>query len=340
MREILFGKTLEELKVVCHNLGLPSYTGKQLAEWFYKKEIASFGEMTNLSIKARALLQDNYDTGIRPPVDIQESTDGTKKYLFRALEEKYIETAYIPDGKRSTICVSSQVGCKMGCLFCMTGKQGFQGNLNSGEILNQYRSLPERSAITNIVYMGMGEPLDNLAEVLKSLEVLTSEWGFAMSPRRITVSTIGITPAMLEFLNKSEAHLAISLHTPFDEERRKLMPVQNVYPLEEVLKEVRSWDFGRQRRVSFEYILFKDFNDSPAHVNELSRILQGIRCRINLIRFHPIPDTPLKSPDEETINLFKEKLNAKGITTTIRASRGQDIWAACGLLSTKRLAEK
>jgi 23S rRNA (adenine2503-C2)-methyltransferase len=340
MREILFGKTLEELRSVSHTLGLPSFTGHQLAEWFYKKEVSSFGEMTNLSLKARALLQEHYDTGLRPPVDVHESTDGTKKYLFRALEGKYIETAYIPDGKRGTVCVSSQVGCKMGCLFCMTGKQGFQGNLSSGEILNQYRSLPERSAITNIVYMGMGEPLDNLAEVLKSLEVLTSDWGFAMSPRRITVSTIGITPAMLEFLNKSDAHLAISLHTPFDEERRKLMPVQNVYPLEEVLREVRSWDFGRQRRVSFEYILFRNFNDTPAHVNELSRILHGIRCRINLIRFHPIPGTPLESPDENSINQFKDKLNAKGITTTIRASRGQDIWAACGLLSTKRLAEK
>ena len=340
MREMLFGKTLEELKAVSHTLGLPSYTGNQLAEWLYKKEISSFGEMTNLSIKTRALLQENYDTGLRPPVEVQESTDGTKKYLFRALEGKYIETAYIPDGKRSTVCVSSQVGCKMGCLFCMTGKQGFQGNLNSGEILNQYKSLPERNAVTNIVYMGMGEPLDNLAEVIKSLKVLTSDWGFAMSPRRITVSTIGITPALLEFLNRSDAHLAISLHTPFEEERRKLMPVQNVYPLAEVLKEIRSWDFGRQRRVSFEYILFRDFNDTPAHINELSRILHGIRCRINLIRFHPIPDTPLESPSEETINSFKEKLNARGITTTIRASRGQDIWAACGLLSTKRLADK
>jgi 23S rRNA (adenine2503-C2)-methyltransferase len=340
MRESLFGKTLEELKVAGHNLGLPSYTGNQLAEWFYKKEVTSFGEMTNLSIKARSLLQENYDTGIRPPLDVQESADGTKKYLFRALEGKFIETAYIPDGKRSTVCVSSQVGCKMGCLFCMTGKQGFQGNLDSGEILNQYRSLPEHRAITNIVYMGMGEPLDNLSEVLKSLEVLTSDWGFALSPRRLTVSTVGITPAMPEFLSRCDAHLAISLHTPFDEERRKLMPVQNVYPLEEVLREVRSWDFGRQRRVSFEYILFKDFNDSPSHVNELSRILHGIRCRINLIRFHPIPGTPLESPGDESIRLFKEKLNAKGILTTIRASRGQDIWAACGLLSTKRLAEK
>jgi len=340
MREHLFGKTLEELKELSIDLGLPSFTGRQLAEWLYKKEVSSFEEMTNLSKKARALLKENYDTGISPPVDVQESVDGTKKYLFTALEGKFIETAFIPDGKRHTVCVSSQVGCKMGCLFCMTGKQGFQGNLSSGEILNQYRSIPEWRTITNLVYMGMGEPLDNLEEVLKSLEVLTSDWGFALSPRRITVSTIGITPAMLEFLNRSNVHLAVSLHTPFDDERRKLMPVQQVYPLKEVLKEIKSWDFGRQRRVSFEYILFKDFNDSASHVNELSRILHGIRCRINLIRFHPIPDTPLESPDEEAINLFKEKLSAKGITTTIRASRGQDIWAACGLLSTKKLADK
>ena len=337
MQEKLFGKTLEELKALSQDLGLPSFTGQQLCEWLYKKEASSFDQMTNLSKKARALLSENYDLGLQEPEDEQKSVDGTKKYLFPSGIGKFIETAYIPDGKRSTVCVSSQVGCKMGCLFCMTGKQGFQGNLTAGEILNQYRSLPERKNLTNIVYMGMGEPLDNLAEVLLSLEVLTAEWGFALSPRRITVSTIGITPAMLEFLNKSEAHLAISLHTPFDEERRKLMPVQQVYPIKEVLKEIRSWDFGRQRRVSFEYILFKDYNDSAAHVNELSRILHGIRCRINLIRFHPIPDTPLESPSESAIEEFRNKLNVKGITATIRASRGQDIWAACGLLSTKRL---
>ena len=339
MREQLFGKTLEELQALSLNLGLPSYTGLQLAQWLYKKEVQSFDEMTNLSKKARALLGEGYDVGYRDPVTVQESVDGTRKYLFPAREGKFIETAYIPERNRGTVCVSSQVGCKMGCLFCMTGKQGFQGNLTSGEILNQYRSIPEWKTITNLVYMGMGEPLDNLEEVLKSLEVLTSEWGFALSPRRITVSTIGLIPAMMEFLNKSQVHLAVSLHTPFDEERRQLMPVQQVYPLKEVLKEIKSWDFGRQRRVSFEYILFRDFNDSEAHVNELSRILHGIRCRINLIRFHPIPDTPLESPDDETMNRFKDKLNAKGITTTIRASRGQDIWAACGLLSTKKLAD-
>lgn len=337
MQEKLFGKTLEELKALSLNLELPSFTGRQLCEWLYKKEVTSFEQMTNLSKKARALLSENYELGLQLPVDEQKSVDGTKKYLFTTANGKFIETAYIPDGKRSTVCVSSQVGCKMGCLFCMTGKQGFQGNLTAGEILNQYRSLPEWKELTNIVYMGMGEPLDNLSEVLKSLEVLTAEWGFSLSPRRITVSTIGITPAMLEFLNRSEAHLAISLHTPFEEERRKLMPIQQVYPLKEVLKEIRSWDFGRQRRVSFEYILFRDYNDSAAHVNELSRILHGIRCRINLIRFHPIPDTPLESPDESTLEAFRNKLNDKGIITTIRASRGQDIWAACGLLSTKRL---
>ncbi len=340
MPEALFGKSLDELRSISKELGLPSFTGKQITEWLYQKEIGGFEEMTNLSKKARELLSSSYSLGLQNPVDVQESVDGTKKYLFPGASGKFIETAYIPDKDRATVCVSSQVGCKMGCLFCMTGKQGFQGNLTAGEILNQFRSIPEWSLLTNIVYMGMGEPLDNLDEVLKSLEILTAPWGFAMSPRRITVSTIGITPAMLKFLENCEAHLAISLHTPFDEERRKLMPIQQVYPLQEVLSEIRSWDFGRQRRVSFEYILFKNLNDTPAHVNELSRILSGIKCRINLIRFHPIPNTPLESPDEKTIVAFKERLNAKGITTTIRASRGQDIWAACGLLSTKKLMKK
>ncbi len=340
MQERLFGKTVDELKTIVLELGLPAFTGKQISEWIYQKEINGFEEMTNLSKKARSLLASSYDLGLQEPIDVQESVDGTKKYLFPAVGGKFIETAYIPDRERATVCVSSQVGCKMGCLFCMTGKQGFQGDLSAGEILNQFRSIPEWKKLTNIVYMGMGEPLDNLQEVLKSLEILTAHWGFAMSPRRITVSTIGITPAMLEFLNKCEVHLAVSLHTPFDEERIKLMPVQKVYPLKEVLSEIRSWEFGRQRRISFEYILFKGLNDTPAHVNELSRILHGIRCRINLIRFHPIPGVALESPGKATIHAFKERLNAKGITTTVRASRGEDIYAACGLLSTKKLISK
>lgn len=338
--EALFGKTLDELTALAVELGLPKFTGKQLAEWLYKKDIDSIDEMSNLSKKNREILSNKYEFGLVNSTRVQESIDGTKKYLFPTGQNKFIETAMIPDDDRKTVCVSSQVGCKMGCLFCMTAKQGFQGQLSAGEIVNQIRSIPEWHEVTNIVYMGMGEPFDNLEQVLKSLEILTSEWGFAMSPRRITVSTIGIIPGMLTFLNNSEAHLAVSLHTPFDDERKRLMPVQVAYPIADVVKEIKSWDFGRQRRVSFEYIVFKGLNDSPKHVTELARLLNGIKCRINLIRFHPIPGTPLEGTDEQTLQLFKDKLNDKGIITTVRASRGQDIYAACGLLSTKELLGK
>ena len=337
MKDQLFGKDLNELQKLSLALGLPKFTGKQLADWLYKKEISSIDEMSNLSKKARDLLNEKYEFGLSAPSKVQISIDGTKKYLFPTSHNKFIETAMIPDDDRKTVCVSTQVGCKMGCLFCMTGKQGFQGQLTAGEIVNQIKSIEEFGEVSNIVYMGMGEPFDNLDAVLKSLDILTSEWGFAMSPRRITVSSIGIIPAMIRFLNESEAHLAISLHTPFDEERRKLMPVQIAYPIAEVVNEIKGWDFGRQRRVSFEYILFKGLNDTPYHVRELTKLLAGIRCRINLIRFHPVPGTPLESPDEETISSFRDQLIAKDITTTIRASRGQDIYAACGLLSTKEL---
>lgn len=335
--EALFGKTLDELTTLVVELGLPKFTGKQLAEWLYQKDISSIDEMTNLSKKNRELLSSKYEFGLIDSTRVQESIDGTKKYLFPTAKGKFVETAMIPDEDRKTVCVSSQVGCKMGCLFCMTAKQGFQGQLTAGEIVNQIRNIPEWHEVSNIVYMGMGEPFDNLEQVLKSLEILTSEWGFAMSPRRITVSTIGIIPGMLTFLNQSDAHLAVSLHTPFDDERKKLMPVQVAYPIADVVKEIKSWDFGRQRRVSFEYIVFKGLNDSSKHVTELARLLNGIKCRINLIRFHPIPGTPLEGTDEQTLQLFKNKLNDKGILTTVRASRGQDIYAACGLLSTKEL---
>jgi 23S rRNA (adenine2503-C2)-methyltransferase len=338
MKEKLFGKTLTELQQIAEDMGLPRFSAKQMADWLYKKNITSIEEMSNLPKKMRELLAEKYETGMTFPVKVQESTDGTKKYLFPTTGNKFIETAMIPERERITVCVSSQVGCKMGCLFCFTAKQGFQGQLTAGEIVNQVKSIEESEKVSNIVYMGMGEPFDNLDEVLKSLEILTSEWGFAMSPRRITVSTIGIIPGMATFLEKSEAHLAVSLHTPFHTERQQLMPVQVAYPIEEVIKEIKSWELGRQRRISFEYILFEGLNDSPRHVKELARMLSGLRCRINLIRFHPVPGTPLKSPGEETINRFKEQLNQKGILTTVRASRGQDIYAACGLLSTKELS--
>jgi len=333
-KDILYGKTLNELIAVTRRVGMPGYAAKQIADWLYKKEITSVDEMTNLSKRMRELLSVDYEIGLTDPVSVTESRDGTRKYLYNVLNDKYIETAFIPDDDRATICVSTQAGCKMGCIFCMTGKQGFQGNLLSNEILNQFRSLPEFRKLTNMVYMGMGEPLDNITEVLKSLEIMTSEWGYGWSPTRITVSTVGLKGTIREFLDKSRCHLAVSLHSPFDEERKKLMPIQGTNTIKEVLDIIREFDFNSQRRVSFEYILFRGMNDTPAHIKELARILNGIKCRINIIRFHQIPGSEFESPDPAATIKFKEDLNAKGILTTIRASRGEDIGAACGLLST------
>ena len=333
-KDRLYGKTLNELIDVAKRLRMPGFAAKQIADWLYKKEIRSIDEMTNLSKRMREVLSPDYDLGLSAPVNVMESRDGTKKYLYKVLNDKYIETAFIPENNRATICVSSQAGCRMGCIFCMTGRQGFQGNLSSNEILNQFRSLPEFMNLTNMVYMGMGEPLDNISEVLKSLEIMTSEWGYAWSPARITVSTVGLTSTIREFLEKSRCHLAVSLHSPFDEERRKLMPIQRTNTVKEVLDIIRKFDFNSQRRISFEYILFKGMNDTPAHVKELARILNGIKCRINIIRFHRIPGSEFESPDNEATIRFKETLNTKGILTTVRSSRGEDINAACGLLST------
>ncbi len=335
MKEILFGKTLKQLQDVSVEIGLPKFTAKQIADWLYKKDITSIEEMSNISKMGRQLLQEKFIIGLQEPTDVQTSSDGTKKYLFDVGESGSIESAYIPESKRNTLCVSSQVGCKMRCLFCMTGRQGLKSNLTAGEIVNQVRSLPERHEITNIVYMGMGEPMDNLEPVMQSLEILTAEWGMGISKRKITVSTIGIVPAMKHFLENSECHLAVSLHTPFESERKMLMPVSHVHSISDILSEIKKHELGRQRRVSFEYIVFDGLNDTPKHVNELARILNGINCRINLIRFHSIPNTPLSGTNEKKLQKFKEALNSKGIITTIRASRGQDIDAACGLLSTK-----
>ena len=339
-KQPLFGLSLQKIKYVVASLALPSFTATQITDWLYKKHVSSIDEMTNLSKKARELLNEKFIVGLTAPSNVQISTDGTKKYLYPTATEKFVEAAYIPDEDRATLCVSSQIGCKMGCLFCMTGKQGFQGNLTAGEIVNQIQSLPEFENLTNIVYMGMGEPLDNLQPVLDSLEILTSPWGYAWSPKRITVSTIGVIPAMQTFLKQSNAHLAVSMHTPFDDERKRIMPIQSVYGISEVVLELRKWDFSHQRRVSFEYIMFKGVNDTPRHAREIVRLLEGIRCRINLIRFHPIPDTALEGTPYNDMVEFQNMLKARGMTVTIRASRGEDIYAACGMLSTKELVKR
>ncbi|HJX71625.1 MAG TPA: 23S rRNA (adenine(2503)-C(2))-methyltransferase RlmN [Bacteroidales bacterium] len=334
----LFGKTYTEIQEIVNDLSLPSYSTGQICDWLYKKNADSIEKISNLSKSARTALSKQYTIRHDTPQDFQVSSDGTKKYLFLTIRSRYIEAAYIPEVSRHTVCISSQVGCKWGCLFCMTGKQGFQGNLTAAEILNQFAGIPEKDIITNIVYMGMGEPLDNPDEVLKSLEILTSSYGYAMSPSRITVSTIGIIPALKVFLEKSNCHLAVSLHSPFSDERKQIMPVESVFPVKEVVETLKSYKLGRQRRISFEYIMFKGFNDTRRHVNEIARLLNGMKCRINLIRLHSVPGIPFKSSEDDTILRFRNSLSGKGIITTIRASRGLDILAACGLLSTRHLS--
>lgn len=334
MKEALFGKSLDELIIIVKEAGLPAFTARQVAEWLYKHRAGDIDGMTNLSKRAREGLKEKFTIGHEAPVSVMESIDGTKKYLFQAGVNKYIESAYIPEKNRHTLCLSCQTGCRMGCSFCMTGKQGLQGNLSAGEILNQIISIPEADKISNLVYMGMGEPFDNTENVIRSIEILTAQWGFAMSPRRITVSTIGILPGIKKFLSETGAHLAVSMHTPFDDERIKLMPAENKYPLNSIIKVIQDYDWGRQRRISFEYIMFRDFNDTDRHINGITRILGGLRCRVNLIRFHAVPGMPYESSYDETIIRFRDRLTERGITTTIRASRGEDIMAACGMLST------
>lgn len=332
----LLGKTIDELKIIATELNMPSFTGKQLAEWIYQKRITSIDEMSNISIKNRTLLNEHYEVGRILAVENQVSVDGTVKYLFKTAKNQFIESVFIPEEDRATLCVSSQVGCKMNCLFCMTGKQGFSAQLTVQEILNQYYSIPESELLTNIVFMGMGEPLDNLDNVLKTLEILTADYALGWSPKRITVSTIGLIPGMKRFLESSNCHLAVSMHSPFEEERLKLMPVQKAYSILKVLEELRNYDFSKQRRVSFEYIMFNGLNDTLRHAREMAKLLKGIDCRVNLIRYHAIPGIDLKTSDEKSMTEFRDYLTNNGIMSTIRKSRGEDIFAACGMLSSSK----
>ena len=352
----LLGMCPDELKEVARSLGMPAFTGGQMAKWIYGQRVKSIDEMTNISKANREKLKEEYTVGCMPPIDSQHSKDGTIKYLFpvrtqdpqKAGGERqlFVETVYIPDGERATLCVSCQVGCKMNCLFCQTGKQGFEGNLTVTDILNQIYALPEADKLTNIVFMGQGEPMDNLDAVMRATEILTAPYGWAWSPKRITVSSVGIKSKLKRFLEESPCHLAISIHSPYHEQRAELMPSERAMSIKEIIELISKYDFTHQRRVSFEYIVFGGTNDTLEHARAIVELLRPLdkaiggkwdsQLRVNLIRFHQIPDVPLKGADEKKMEQMRDYLNKHGITTTIRASRGQDIFAACGLLSTDR----
>ena len=327
---------------------MPAFTARQLLSWLYEKHVGSIDEMTNISKVNRERLSDHYEVGTMAPIDCQRSKDGTIKYLFPVCcdsvatngTERFVETVFIPDGERATLCVSCQVGCKMNCLFCQTGKQGWNGNLTAADILNQIYALPERERLTNLVFMGQGEPMDNLDAVLRVCQILTADWGFTWSPKRITVSSVGIKGKLKRFLDESDCHVAISMHSPLHEQRLQLMPAEKAMPLTDTITLLKQYDFTHQRRCSFEYICFGGLNDSPLYAREIVKLLDGLECRVNLIRFHEIPNVNLPASDESRMESFRDYLTHHGITTTIRASRGQDIFAACGLLSTAKKLEK
>ena len=336
-------------------IGLPKFAGKQLAEWLYVRRVRSFDEMSNISLKGRESLKDRYLVGRHAPVREAVSADGTRKYLFEISDlgasgsqgaPQYVESVYIPEEDRATLCVSTQAGCKMGCRFCMTGTLGFHGNLSAAEILNQVFEIDAmavadgREALSNLVFMGEGEPMDNIDEVLRTLTIMTASYGCAWSPKRITVSTVGV-PAMKRFLDKSECHLAVSMHNPFSIERALIMPAEKIMSVTEVVSLLKQYDWFHQRRVSFEYICWAGQNDTPRHAKELLRLLKGLNCRINLIRFHEGVEDVARTnkderhfpgSDEKQMEWLRDYLTANGVTTTIRRSRGEDILAACGML--------
>lgn len=334
MKRALLGMTMDELRAVAAEAGLPRFAAGQLAQWVYGHGVNDIGLMTNLSQKARQRLEQDYEVGGHGPAASQRSQDGTVKYLFPTEGGRFVESVFIPEGERATLCVSTQVGCRMGCRFCMTGRQGFEGNLSVRDILNQIFSLPERERLTNVVFMGQGEPMDNIDATLGATALLTADYGWAWSPKRITVSTVGSEAGLRRFLSESNCHLAVSLHNPFPEERRQMMPAEGGCSLTRILELLRQHDWSQQRRLSFEYIVFGGLNDTERHARELVRLLGQMPCRVNLIRFHPIPDAPYEGAPEEKMVWMRDYLTRHGVTTTIRASRGQDIMAACGLLNT------
>ncbi len=351
MKIRLAGKNLEELKAVAAEAGLPKFAASQLARWLYVKKVRDIGQMTDISKAGRERLEEKYEVGVTGYETVQISSDGTRKYLFPVkcahtgavpenvreedFEKGAVEAVMIPDGDRATLCMSSQSGCRMGCRFCMTGRQGFHGHMSAADIISQMLAVDESDRLTNVVFMGMGEPLDNYDNVIRAIEIMTADWGFGWSPKRITVSTIGVLPSLKRFLDESRCHLAVSMHNPFPDERLEMMPVQKAYPIDKVVDLIRQYDFTGQRRVSFEYTMFSGFNDTKRHADAVARMLSGLECRVNLIRFHQIPDFPYRTSPDGVIELFKERLSRAGIITTVRASRGEDIFAACGMLAGK-----
>jgi 23S rRNA (adenine2503-C2)-methyltransferase len=330
----LCGLTAEEIFGIIIQGGYEFRHAVTIAHLIYKKRTADFSKFNRLPKKLLEFIDRNTATIISEPVASEVSADRSVKYLFRNRSGIQYETVYIPDGKRNTVCVSTQSGCRMGCPFCMTAKYGFHGNLAAGDILTQILGLPHAGNVTHIVFMGMGEPLDNIESVLQACRIMTAEWGMAVSPRNITISTVGIAQGVRRFLDESGCNLTLSLYSPFDEERARVIPAERKHPVSEILEIIRNYPVRKRRRLSIAYVMIREVNDTDRHLAGLIKLLKDTGIRVNLLPYHPVKDDPLSSSPEERIMVFKHNLVMSGISASVRKSRGADISAACGLLAT------
>jgi len=340
-RTDLKGMTLPELETFFSRWGKERYRARQVSRWIYRKHVDDFLAMTDLSKEFRALLSAHCRISAPPAERVETSADGTEKVLFRLEDGEAVESVLIPDEDRRTLCVSSQVGCALGCGFCATGAMGFRRDMTSAEIVQQVCFASKRLAgaggrLTNVVFMGMGEPLRNVPEVSRAIEILLSQYGFGFSGKRVTVSTAGIVPEMLALAERYPVSMAVSVNASRDEQRSLLMPVNRKYPLKELVAAMRRIPLQSGRKVTAEYVLLAGVNDSVDDARELARIFRGARIKVNLIPYNPHEDSPYAAPPEETVDRFREVLLHAGIQTITRERRGADIRAACGQLRAAR----
>jgi len=337
--------SLVQLTEFLVSLGLPKYRGIQVFAWLYRPHITDFSQMTDLSKELRETLAARASFVWPPIVEVERSRDATVKYGFKLEDNNYIEAVLIPEEDRNTLCVSSQVGCAMGCEFCLTGTIGFKRNLTPGEIVGQVVRVRDLllethdspAVLNNLVFMGMGEPLANFDNLLVALDILLEQRGLDFSERRVTVSTCGLVPKILELGQKTKVNLAVSLHSVDDAIRSKLMPINNKYPVADLLAACRNFSMPKRKRIMFEYILIRDLNDSEADAENLAQKLKGIPCKINLLPYNESPGLPFRRPADDVIERFQQTLWKEGYTVLLRSSRGADISAACGQLAGKLL---
>ncbi len=327
----IFGLTSSELATLCDELGEPRYRAKQLANWLYRKGARDFDLMTNLPKALRERLKDTISLTRSQIVTKYKAEDGTTKFLLRLADGETIESVLLPYPDRVSVCVSTQVGCPVGCVFCATGATGFARNLTAGEIVDQVLTLSEENRATHVVFMGMGEPLLNFDNLLKAIQLLHDEVGISM--RRMTVSTVGITPAIRRMADlKLQLTLAVSLHAPEQDLRKRLVPLSAKYPLEELLSVCKDYADYTKRRITFEYLLLAGVNDSPSHAARLAKLVRGALCHVNLIPFNEVLGKDFRRPSERAIAAFRAVLERHGVQVTQRAERGHTVAAACGQL--------